>query len=493
MSEKLGKKKLKKGKIVEKKVEGITLIALVITIIVLLILAGVSISMLMGENGILNRSKEAREKTETATRKERTDLDRMNELIDETVSEEQTVEQVTDEYPGQLEEDGDEKVINSIEDLVFFAYDVTNGNNYEGKTVKLGLSLDFNSTKSYVEPYRIDYGQYGYNGELKTLLTSGEGFKSIGTNTNETGYESKSFSGTFDGNGKIIKNLYINLSLNDNTNDLVVGLFGSNLGIVKKIGIVNCNISGTLETNGSNTVIVGGISGRNKNDIEECFVYGNISSEGVGSAKSWIGGICGNCYIVKNCYNAATITCTGNSSNIAGGISGNSTNNGVINNCYNRGKINLVNVSSLGYIGGVLGCAGSSTLVKDCYNLGDIVASGRFDGGFYLGGVVGLGYGVSLNNCHNSCYIQSDVEIATENPWGKGLIIGYGASSGSLKCSSSNCSSLKFEDYNCWGEFDGDKGGLLVIKNQNEMPSILDVLGTNFKAGSNGHPILNWQ
>ena len=33
MSEKLGKKKLKKGKIVEKKVEGITLIALVITTI----------------------------------------------------------------------------------------------------------------------------------------------------------------------------------------------------------------------------------------------------------------------------------------------------------------------------------------------------------------------------------------------------------------------------------------------------------------------------
>ena len=35
--------------------KGITLIALVVTIIVLLILAGVSISMLTGENGILKR------------------------------------------------------------------------------------------------------------------------------------------------------------------------------------------------------------------------------------------------------------------------------------------------------------------------------------------------------------------------------------------------------------------------------------------------------
>ncbi len=40
--------------------KGITLIALVITIIVLLILAGVSIAMLTGENGILTRANEAK-------------------------------------------------------------------------------------------------------------------------------------------------------------------------------------------------------------------------------------------------------------------------------------------------------------------------------------------------------------------------------------------------------------------------------------------------
>lgn len=39
--------------------KGITLIALVVTIIVLLILAGVSIAMLTGQNGILNRATEA--------------------------------------------------------------------------------------------------------------------------------------------------------------------------------------------------------------------------------------------------------------------------------------------------------------------------------------------------------------------------------------------------------------------------------------------------
>ena len=50
---------------------GITLIALVVTIIVLLILAGVSISMLTGQNGILNRATEAVNKTKNASTTEK--------------------------------------------------------------------------------------------------------------------------------------------------------------------------------------------------------------------------------------------------------------------------------------------------------------------------------------------------------------------------------------------------------------------------------------
>ena len=46
--------------------KGITLIALVITIIVLLILAGVSIAMLTGENGILTRANDASDDSKRA-------------------------------------------------------------------------------------------------------------------------------------------------------------------------------------------------------------------------------------------------------------------------------------------------------------------------------------------------------------------------------------------------------------------------------------------
>lgn len=53
-------------KIEQKNQNGITLIALVITIIVLLILAGVTIATLTGDNGILTRANQAKEKTEEA-------------------------------------------------------------------------------------------------------------------------------------------------------------------------------------------------------------------------------------------------------------------------------------------------------------------------------------------------------------------------------------------------------------------------------------------
>ena len=53
-----------------KSAKGITLIALVITIIVLLILAGVTIATLTGENGILTRASEASKQTEIAGEKE---------------------------------------------------------------------------------------------------------------------------------------------------------------------------------------------------------------------------------------------------------------------------------------------------------------------------------------------------------------------------------------------------------------------------------------
>ena len=60
------------------KEKGITLVALVVTIVVLLILAGVSINLVLGENGLITQAQEAKRKTEEATQNDLSDMDRIS-------------------------------------------------------------------------------------------------------------------------------------------------------------------------------------------------------------------------------------------------------------------------------------------------------------------------------------------------------------------------------------------------------------------------------
>ena len=61
----------------------------ILNIIVLLILAGVSIAMLTGDNGIITQAKLAKEKTEKAQRKEEQELENLlNEITSEVPAEE---------------------------------------------------------------------------------------------------------------------------------------------------------------------------------------------------------------------------------------------------------------------------------------------------------------------------------------------------------------------------------------------------------------------
>ena len=75
------RKKTKTKEKLTKKQRGITLIALVITIIVLLILAGVSIAMLTGDNGILTQAQNAKNRTEESKEDEENKLNQYNNII----------------------------------------------------------------------------------------------------------------------------------------------------------------------------------------------------------------------------------------------------------------------------------------------------------------------------------------------------------------------------------------------------------------------------
>ena len=94
---------------------GITLIALVVTIVVLLILAGVSINAIFSENGIINKARDAQNKMDQATQN---DLDELNDLDKLTSS--LTDKTTEGEVPDELERYflGEDKKGTSIFELV---------------------------------------------------------------------------------------------------------------------------------------------------------------------------------------------------------------------------------------------------------------------------------------------------------------------------------------------------------------------------------------
>ena len=149
--------------------KGITLIALVITIIVLLILAGVSISMLTGDNAILSKAWQAKEATRGSQVKEYVDLAATsNEGVgytggdkvtkDKAISDLKEKGELTDKEV-ELLKDEDVITIGGIE-IDFsvlggsrtWTYDANNLTcTYGTKTVKIGDYVNYSSTEGTTE------------------------------------------------------------------------------------------------------------------------------------------------------------------------------------------------------------------------------------------------------------------------------------------------------------------------------------------------------
>ena len=500
-----------------KKEIGITLIALVITIIILLILAAVTIAALSGDNGILRNVAKAKEETEQAESEEKEKIGDMEDTINEYVTGIK-VEQVTDENPGVLEGTGTDDnpyTINSIEDLVVFAYNVREGNTYEAQTVKLGTSLDFNSSKSYIEPFRTDYGEYGYDGELKTLLTSGEGFKPIGT-PYDTDISINYFKGTFNGNGNSICNLYQNVENSEYVT--IVGLFSTNGGNIQSLKIENANIKGT--TNNS-YLLYGGIAGRNHGTIEQCSISGKMNVQANGVQTVYIGGIVGQDALlegiinqcastieieinssntnnltiagigqgreVRNCYFTGKIAITGENSGIKNIAAINSTNGQLTSNCYNAGKIDVHcdNGDAL-YVAGIIHNYGKN--IENSYNLGEIDCKNNI---IYIAGIEANAQNGEINNCYNTGNLKASGNTIT-----LGALAGFSANqiiSNSKWLTGTADKALGREDSSV------TKNNIEEVKDIKDMPSVLSVINSEncFKEDTyninNGYPILNWQ
>ena len=153
-----------------KKNNGITLIALVITIIVLLILAGVTIATLRGDNGILTKAEEAKLSTELSGYKEALELYKVEKYSENSNFEEETLTagKVELNYNTKpTEETGNIKtVIPDISDEYFEKLEVIKGelliNTQDKNEIRVAQSLGIE-----VNPYDIRDGVlWSSNGNL---------------------------------------------------------------------------------------------------------------------------------------------------------------------------------------------------------------------------------------------------------------------------------------------------------------------------------------
>ena len=193
------------------------------------------------------------------------------------------------------------------------------------------------------------------------------------TNTEELSWDpignGKMYCGTFDGNGKTIRNLYIN------TTYIFRGFFGyANGGSIKNITFDNAKVK---NTNKFGTGILTG--GFEKCTIENIKILANCSVEGTENT----GGIAGaGAGYISNCENRAKV----NGTNNVGGIVGSSSDN-TISSCANYGAV----TGTESNVGGMVGFFISGT-IQNCANYGDI------SGADCVGNQIGYARICNLNN-----------------------------------------------------------------------------------------------
>lgn len=547
--------------------KGITLISLVITIIILLILAAVSINVIFGQDGMIQKTKDAKTKTEIAQEKEILQFslaDIMLENNGKLVFDEETlknaiernsniegievekitddmymvtfttsgryyevnsdgnvkttVAKVNDETPGQWEGDGTKEnpyLIKSIEDLVALSDSVSprtqdagtekTYNSYANKWFKLENDLDFSSVNSYVDPDRTDFGDANDDGQTQTLIeemTTGSGFRPIANN-----YQYP-FSGSIEGNGKTIYNLYMNSNktyqafigyaeyknidgtiqnLNfenvNNKNSYSLGYNGAMFGFVETeqttVKISNCNFTGNIEGNGDcNTAAVAGyIRDLNRNNTNVIIenVVNNIT---INAGNGYASGIVAHCYQVKDMKYDKVINNSAIQGGSAAGLLAYSEmmQNIEVNNCVNKGDIK----GKAGLIASTRGDSYVTSVVKinNSYNTGKITSTSSYTGGIagdlavtelyitnshntgkitstnsYTGGIVGRTYiKTHIIKCYNEGEITATSRI--------GGIIGEYTKSG---VSSYDLPELKIEKSYNTGKITGDSSYIAGI------------------------------
>ena len=156
-----------------KNAKGITLVALVITIIILLILAGVSINLLTGQNGLINRAKDSKIQTEIASIKEQIQIDIIGKQSENNGNiSEDSLKEILEKYGTLSEEEKiTDKTLTTKENYEIKVSDIWNGTTKEDgpqnptfTTVANAPDIDgFNKSNTYYVSWDLTSSPYQIN------------------------------------------------------------------------------------------------------------------------------------------------------------------------------------------------------------------------------------------------------------------------------------------------------------------------------------------
>lgn len=195
----------------------------------------------------------------------------------------------------------------------------------------------------------------------------------------------------------------LNSKIDVKTSSAFVGnIVGYNLN-----NVTNCISSGDIIVEAQSTTRIGGISGSNRSTslITDCKNYTNLNVKKSNEISTVsVGGIAGTGANITRCANYGNIITESYSIEdiSVGGICGTSSTKLVIQECFNKGIINVPESKGKLKVGGILGY-GSAATINNCYNTEKITISGE-QSEIRVGGIAGYNYGglsYKISNCYN--------------------------------------------------------------------------------------------
>ncbi len=422
----------------------ITLIALMITVIILLILAGITISLTVGHNGILEKAQQANIENKKSEIQETIQLAIMDieaEIVSnqkgESLNGNILIQKLPDKLPGIMIQDDMTGTYQGYEYYIDENYNVHIGN---AKQVTNHIKMQ--ETKRMITVSVIDIeegiktievinpkGETVASKECDGIVTQ-DTVECIANLSGEYRTKVTTSNNTIEEKTMMVKNMEISnlaelkefaemiengITFEDDTvyvvDDIDLGGNESNRNW-KAIGDLTENkyFAGTLE--GNNHKISNLYNTQINEPRQGLFSYingGTIQNLGIESgnviAKYTGGGFVGridNGNII-NCYNKAKVESKdlegAGGTGALGGIVG-VTNDTTIENCYNEGEIK----GKLSEMGGIVGQT-HKTKVQKCYNLGNVTS----ESGGFVGGIVGAMVDESIViNCYNKGEITAN-------------------------------------------------------------------------------------